>query len=299
VALKRRTAGGGRARGRGRGAALAVAGALVLVLRAMVRSSLVHWVLLAAAFWIAGGVAVRGLRRDPRFLADPAFRAARGEGPGGAPVITPALDRLRALGPINLFDPTLDARVRTALDEIPNVAAVTEVRRLWPSRYAVRLRLHRPVAVVVRGEASIPVTAGGVALPAAPYCDVTPRLPRIRGVRSAPPALGERWPDAGLADGLATIAQLGPHVRELATLRLTEVDVSQAHDARAGVVVLGAAGLRVRWGRPRRTVGENSVERKLAYLRVVADYPEQVRGREIDIRWSEPYFSPGPPAEQP
>jgi uncharacterized protein YbjT (DUF2867 family) len=83
------------------------------------------------------------------------------------------------------------------------------------------------------------------------------------------------------------------------TLRLTEVDVSQAHDARAGVVVLGAAGLRVRWGRPRRTVGENSVERKLAYLRVVADYPEQVRGREIDIRWSEPYFSPGPPAEQP
>ncbi|MHC4970809.1 MAG: cell division protein FtsQ/DivIB [Planctomycetota bacterium] len=256
------------------------------------------WLLLGCGLlWTGGRWTVRSLAKDPRFLARPDAIATGGPAWGGEAVVQPVLQRLRALGPVNLFDPNFDGRIRSALGEVPGVARIGRVRRDWPRRYAVDLRFHRPVAIVRDGSwrvkrrhYGLPVTAEGVALPAEPYVQATAGLLTIEGVDENPPALGRAWASEALADGLATVAQLTPHLGRLAPLGISTVDVTEARDARRGVLLRGADGTTVRWGRPRARVGENSVAEKVAYLVTAAGHLERVRGFEIDVRYGSLYL---------
>jgi len=251
------------------------------------------WVVVAGALlWLVVTVALRGLADDPRFLATPSFSNVRGPAWGGDQVILPALERLEALGPINLFDRRIEDRIRGALHEVPGVAAGGEVRRHWPNRYSVSFRVHRPVAVVETGDRAIPVTHAGVALPEAPYDRATLGLLRIRGVEIPPPPLGARWRSEALLDGLATVRQLARRRRAVEALRLRWIDVSGAHDRRTGVIVGGDENLLVFWGSPRRKLGENSVEKKLDYLRFTARNLAWARDHEIDMRFDTIWRSP-------
>ena len=56
-----------------------------------------------------------------------------------------------------------------------------------------------------------------------------------------------------LAAGLTTVAQLSPHLDELAPLELACVEVSEAEVARSGVYLYGGEGISIRWGRPLQT----------------------------------------------
>ncbi len=253
------------------------------------------WALVTvAALWLIVTVAVRGLKQDPRFLATPSFSNARGPAWGGVQVVVPALERLEALGPINLFDPQLVRKIRAALREVPGVAGVDDVRRHWPNRYSVAFRVHRPVAVVEIEGHHIPVTRKGVVLPAAPYDRATRGLFRIHGVRTPPPALGERWESEALFDALATVRQLARHRTEFEALRLRWIDVSEAHDRRQGVLLGGDENLTARWGAPREHLGENMVPKKLEYLRLVSRNLAWARGHEIELRFGSLYRRPLP-----
>mgnify|MGYP006908241324 CR=1 FL=1 len=241
------------------------------------------WMLLAAGvLWCASDRVRNVLVRDPRFMADPARLRLGGPSPE---VVEPVERRLRALGRLSLFDPRFEEKLRGALEEVPVVASVESVRRKWPNRYSVALRYHRPAAVVVEGEHAVPVTAAGLALPLEPYRASLAGLPRIEGVDRAPPRPGRPWHSESLKDALATVAQLSAHRDELAALGLAVIDVRGAGDPLQGVVLRGRDGIVVRWGRPRATVGENPVSRKVAYLRIAARHIEQVRGQEIDVRY--------------
>jgi hypothetical protein len=228
---------------------------------------------------------MRQLARDPRFLAMPQEVAIEPPAWGGEEVVRPLRRQLKQLGPINLFDPTFARRVRRAVAVWPGVRSVEEVRRHWPDRYSIRFTLRRPAAVV----ASVPVTWERVALPAAPYRRAVRGLLAIRGVDGQAPAPGLVWHSERLADGLAALAQVRPYLPALNRLGIRAIDVSQADDALGGVLLLGGDGIVVRWGRPRATVGENSVETKIGYLREAARYVEQVRGMEIDVRFNAIY----------
>lgn len=249
------------------------------------------WLLLGCGLlWTGGRWTVRSLARDPRFLARPERIMAGGPAWGGEAVVRPVLDRLQALGPINLFDPRFESRIRTALAEVPGVARIGRVRRDWPRRYTVDVRFHRPVAVARCGACRLPVTAAGVVLPPEPYVQATGGLLTIDGLEADPPAPGRPWRSEALADGLATVAQLTPHLDRLAPLGLAVVDVAGARVPRRGVLLRGADGTTVRWGRPRARVGENSVARKVGYLETAARHLEQVRGLQIDVRFGSPYL---------
>jgi hypothetical protein len=239
--------------------------------------------------WSLTRIALRGLSKDPRFDARPDRIHAEGPAWGGPGLLDPVLDRLEDLGTINLFDPRFEERIRDALLDLPCVASVNAIQKRWPSRYGVDVILRRPVAVVLEGERRIPVTGGGVVLPAGPYAHASRGLLEIRGVPQAPPRPGHVWQSAELASGLETVAQLSPHLDELAPLELACVDVTGAGTARTGVYLYGGEGITVRWGRPLRTVGENPVERKLLFLKITAGQVDRVRGLETDVRFSKLY----------
>ena len=255
------------------------------VIRAVLLSW-VPWVVLGAAgLWSLTGIAMRGLARDPRFDARP-VTVVNGPVWGGTEAVAPIAARLKALGPLNLFDPAFEERIRGALGEVPGVAGVDSIRRLWPRRYAVDFTLRRPVAVV--GET--PVTADAVVLPVLPYARAVRGLFVIEGLDQTPPPPGARWESELLSDAIATLLQLGPFLDDVARLGIHAIDVSEADDPRRGVVLLGADGIRVRWGRPRAAIGENPVERKIAFLRIAAASVERVRGMEVDVRYRDLYL---------
>jgi hypothetical protein len=257
------------------------------------------WCLLGLALIVWGSrAAARSLARDSRFFARPALQGATGPAWGGREVLEPVLARLDELGPVNLFDPDFESRIENALVELPGIARVDEIRRLWPNRYAVSCTLRRPCAVVRHGERLLPVTAQRVVLPLEPYLHAVRKLPVIMGLEGREaPAPGTAWESERLADGIATVAQLAPHAITLAPLGIHTVDVSEADDPRMGVVLRGADDIVVRWGRPRAKVGENSVGRKLSFIQMAAERIDQVRGYEIDVRWGAPYLRPRAPQE--
>jgi len=255
----------------------------------LLRSRTVWLIAGALCVFALGNLARRGLARDPRFLAKPVFAGARVPAWSGREVLDPVLLRLEAMGPISLLDLDFEQRVRATVAGAPHVAAVTKVRRLWPNRYAIDLVFHRPVAVVERDGVRYPVTHDGVVLPAEPYAHAAARLFPIRGIFGPMPPVGERWRNRALHAGIATLRQISPYLDELRPLRIVAIDVSQAHDARLGVVLRTAHGVPIRWGRPLATVGENSVGQKIRFLRAAMADIKRLEGYEIDPRWDDPY----------
>jgi hypothetical protein len=246
------------------------------------------WALVALAFLSSLlSLARRGLAKDPRFLARPVLEG-RGPAWGGDELLRPVLANLEALGPVNLFDPRFEARVRAAVEAFPGVAAVGAVRRLWPDRYAVDFAFERPLVVVFQEGRGTPVTAGGRVLPAFPYARASRGLFTVTGVDSSAPPDGARWRSPLLRAGIDALQQIAPYLPELGALGLDRIDVSTADDPRRGVVFYGEDGTAVRWGRP-RSVGENAVEQKALFLRAAAARVSRVRGVEIDVRYDDLY----------
>ena len=269
--------------------------ALRAVLRAFLSSRLL-WIALAC--WLLSVAARRAqesLAQDPRFLARPIGLDARGPAWGSDEVLKPVRDRLLRLGPLNLFDPRFEAKVRAALAEVPGVASVRDVRRHWPDRYGVSLRLYRPVAVVLWRDRPVPVTGKGVALPHEPYARACEGLLTITGVPEPPPKPGEAWRSEALGDGLATLFQVVPSIERLRPLLLDRIDVACARNPRRGVVLRGEAQVDVLWGRPLAPVGENPVAKKVSLLEIAAASAEALRGQTVDVRFNAILLRQSPP----
>lgn len=230
-------------------------------------------------------MAMRQLARDPRFLALPHEVTIAAPRWGGEDVVLPVRQRLKDLGPINLFAAGFVRRVRDAVQSLPGVKSVDDVRRHWPDRYSVTFTLYRPAAVA----SDTPVTWDRVVLERQPYARAARGLLRIVGVDGDPPDPGTVWNNPRLENGLAALAQIAPHLAELNRLGIGTIDVSGADEPLKGVLLRGREGILVRWGRPLARVGENPVEQKIGYLREAARYVEQVRGMEIDVRFDTIY----------
>ncbi len=266
-----------------------------MAVRAVLTSRLVWIALSCGLLWVAARRAQEGLARDPRFLALPQGLDARGPAWGGDEVLKPVRDRLLRLGPLNLFDPRFEEKIRAALAEVPGVACVHDVRRHWPDRYGVSFRIYRPVAVVMWKGRMVPVTGKGVVLPYEPYARASEPLLRITGVKEPPPKPGEPWRSEALDDGLATLFQIGPYLDKLRPLLLDTIDVAAAKQPRRGVALRGAAKVEVLWGRPRAPVGENAVGKKASLLEIAASSAEALRGQTVDVRFNAILLRQSPP----
>lgn len=262
------------------------------VVRRMLDSRLV-WFLAGIVFVGAiAGMAQRQLRKDPRFIARPVFAGARMPAWADRDLMTPVRDRIEALGPISLLDPDFEERVRHALADCPVLAEVRAVRRHWPHSYSLRVVFRRPCAVVAQGDRRIPVTVDAIRLPEEPYdCR---RLFAITGVPGPLPEPGETIESDALLDGIATLRQIAPHLDALRGLGIRSIDVSEAAQARGGVVLRTACGIPVRWGRPRVTIGENPVARKIDFLLAAQHDLAALEGYVIDVRYDQPYVRESP-----
>jgi len=258
------------------------------LMRGLARSRIAGLALLLGIAWAGGRAAVGALAKDPRFLARPDWPRVRGPAWAGRESVAPVVDRLRRLGPINLFDPDGAGKVRRALLELPDVARVGVFEKLWPARYAVHFTLRRPAAVVTQGRREIPVTITARVLSLAPNRRTLRGLLRVAGIGGAAPAPGAVWSVPALLDALATVRQLAAHRRVAASLGLHTIDVAGSGDPLRGVVLRGRDGLAILWGRPRALVGENPVETKIAFLRIAAKKLDLIRGREFDVRFQTP-----------
>ncbi len=246
------------------------------------------WACAAGLVCLGGArLVARELARDRRFLARPVRLEARAPAWADRAVVDPVLARLKAIGAINLFHPGFERIVRDTVAREPAVASVGQVRRHWPRGYSVSFSLRRPYAVVLHAGRRIPVTREGIALPIASYQEISRDLWTILGIDSPAPHPGQAWKDARVEAAILAIVQIAPFLGQLTPLGLEGVDAGQAADPLQGVVLLGADGLRVRWGRPGATVGENSADRKAAFLRLVAGDPQRARGFEVDVRFDE------------
>jgi hypothetical protein len=266
------------------------ADAVAAGVRAFLSSRLMWAILACGLLWVAARRAQEGLAKDPRFLARPVGLEAKGPAWGSDEILQPVRERLERLGPVNLFDPRFEEKVRGALADVPGIERVREVRRRWPDRYAVSFRLRQPVAVVMWKDRPIPVTGKGVVVPYEPYAKSCEGLMRIVGVAEPPPKPGEAWRSDALQDGLATLFQLGPHFDRFRPLLLARIDVAGAGNPRKGVVLRGDAEVDVIWGRPRAPVGENPVAKKANLLEIAARSAGVLRGQTIDVRFDAVYL---------
>jgi hypothetical protein len=269
--------------------------ALAAGLRAFLSSRLAWTALACGLLWVAARRAQEGLARDPRFLARPTGIEASASGSWTDEALRPVRDRLERLGPLNLFDPRFEEKVRAALAEVPGIARVHDVRRHWPDRYGVSFRLRQPVAVVMWKDRPFPVTGKGVVLPYEPYARACEGMMRIVGVPEPPPKPGETWRSDALADGLATLFQLGPHYDRFRPLLLARIDVAGSRNPLRGVVLKGESEVNVLWGRPRAPVGENPVPKKASLLEIAAQNAETLRGQTIDVRFNTVLLRQSPP----
>jgi len=254
--------------------------------RRLLVSRLFWLVIGAVGLYSLAGVARRGLMHDPRFIAAPDFRGARVPSWAGREMLDPVLLHLETMGPVSLLDLTFEERIRDALADCASVRSVTKVRRLWPQRYSVELVFHRPVAVVERDGALLPVTHDRVVLPVEPYGHASKGLYAIRGVNDAPPVEGAPWQSVALAEGIATLRQLAPHLERLRALEIEAIDVGDAVGPRGCVMLRTASGVPVRWGRPLAPVGENSVNQKVRFLCAAMRKLDRLEGYEIDVRYN-------------
>jgi hypothetical protein len=252
-------------------------------------------------FWLLAGIllvgsianmARRQLLKDPRFMARPIFAGARLPAWADRDLLTPVCDRIDALGPISLLDPDFDARVRGALAGCAVLERIDEVERHWPRSYSIRVVFRQPCAVVEQGDRRVPVTCDALRLPEEAYdCR---NLYVITGVPGPLPEPGEVIESDPLFDGIATLRQLAPHLASLRRIGIRSIDVSEAAQARGGVILRTDCGIPIRWGRPRVTIGENPVARKIAFLLAAQQNLAALEGYVIDVRYDQPYVRESP-----
>ncbi|MHC5037314.1 MAG: cell division protein FtsQ/DivIB, partial [Planctomycetota bacterium] len=137
---------------------------------------------------------------------------------------------------VNLFEPRLTAMIYDAYRESPWIEDICTVRKEFPNRLKIRIRLRTPLAAVPFGREYLLVDGHGVLLPRAfdqvPHFGFPLRV--VEGVCEAPPEPGRCWNSKALHAGLQVAAILSGSKKK-AFDRITRIDVSLVReDGNAG-----------------------------------------------------------------
>ncbi len=186
-------------------------------------------------------------------------------------------------------DPFDDAglqRAAQALANDPWVADVTQVRRT-PTGILVEASYRSPFAAVMARDGFHVIATDGTRL-AGPMrlTSVSPsNLPLLRGVTSAPPALGERWRDRELQAGIELVHLLAPQPYA-GQIVAYDVGRRDEHTGTPALVLITDEG-EVVWGRSPSdewAVTETSVDEKLQRLQWLAHNYRDLDGGGRRIR---------------
>jgi hypothetical protein len=194
-------------------------------------------------------------------------------------------------GHFSLLDEGILERIATAYRQCPWVESVEKIVKHDPRVNAdvppleVFLKFRRPIAFVEIRDGYCLVDDKGVRLPGAysePHLGATPLLV-ITGVTTPPPAVAQRWADAGLLAG-ARVAEALEVKRE--AFHLASVDVSNMDGRRnprdTEISLLTQNGTLIKWGKAptpdAALLQEMTPEEKVAYL----DYVYKKLNGQVD-----------------
>ena len=303
-------------RGKGGGGVPRALGAAAWLLRVTVPLLLkgpVLFLLVVAAYFLMLDRFAAAARRDPRFvvrgeavrcLSRPAWLAPSerltsavvGEIAGAVYARHPAL---------YIFDDSLEREMRADPASFsPWIEGVESFERVYPSRFRVRLRLRRPVALFRYRRRAWFIDGKGVVV--APLSDldqgrIAVGVPEITRFGSARPVIcGRRAANPGLVEGAAV-------AREIAVLRaldlppeaqVTEIDVSRYEEGKPfrpdAVVLYTRGGVPILWGRSARHLEFRGIDpspgKKAMNLKRVLEKRPGLRGvLEVNLTQERPY----------
>ncbi len=161
----------------------------------------------------------------------------------------------------NIFDKDLPRTVYEACRKLYWVESVESVKKAYPNRLELKLKLREPVAYVRhRGDRYL-TDSRGTRLPNLYYRHVPgqPDKLDIKGLEGDPPEEGETWEDLeALLDGITTARDIaGSDICRKA--EITTIDVSnlggRKKPTESRIVLITAAQTRIYWGRSSRNPG--------------------------------------------
>ncbi len=216
--------------------------------------------------------------------------------------------RVRELPAMNADDAASPDALRGALEELPFVAEVGDVRVLWPDGVRAELRWREPAACVRTGDGFAVVSVEGVVLPGEWSAPPPRRFGHLPVLAGAAAERAELESGAWLAspcweDGLSVARALARNLAADDWIRLGRIviDAREARDASVenpGVVLWLEGGRRAHFGRSPNhgEPGELPVERKCASLaralRLLDDGPSRLDWELVDLRWDQPELLP-------
>jgi hypothetical protein len=287
----------GAARSAGRGIRTAAA----FVARPVVVKGAVS-VGILAGFCAGLGAAEKQLKDLPGFRVEPQCLKIREMPPWLAADWTESIPDPFVGGPKNLFEPGLTSRVRAAYEASPWIESVCSVRKEFPDRLRVRLRVRTPLAAVPWDGKLLLVDGHGVRLPKA-YTSVPDfgfPLRVLDGVKTPPPPPGRVWASAPLKAGLAVAAVLTGSGRKPLD-RIARIDVSRvrpgATPGRTEIVLYAAeGGGPIEWGCAAQDLRfglEIPVEQKIANLELLLKTcPDMRKLRYALVQFDETTYLP-------
>jgi hypothetical protein len=222
----------------------------------------------------------------PAYVVDPGF--ARVLAP--APWLTREdLDSIREDSGLvgrrySFFTPGLADRFREGYAASPWVKSVTGVRLVYPNRVDVGLVVRRPVTGVPSGGRLVLVDASGIRLPGSrqgPPEGLAGTFYPLAGVSGPPPKAGEVW-SGQVYEGVAVALSLADAPAGLLDdAGVVAVDVTNVGGrttlAEPEVVLLTRAGVRIEWGRSKRsplaTLDPSDEDKFLRLSQALVAYP--------------------------
>ncbi|MHC4598411.1 MAG: cell division protein FtsQ/DivIB [Planctomycetota bacterium] len=247
---------------------------------------------------IKGAEAHLGTLKD--FQVDPACMTIREMPPWLDPDWTETIrNPFEGRESVNLFEPQLATMIHDAYRESPWIEDIGCVRKEFPNRLRIRLRIRTPLAAVPYGEQYLLVDGHGVLLPRA--FEKVPGfgfpLRTVEGVTAGPPEAGRLWDSERLRAGLRVAAILTSQKKKVFD-RITRIDTSLVRsDGLAGrtEILLFAAegGGPIEWGSaPGRRQGvEITVTRKLENLeRLLTHFTDMRQIKYACVQFDKPVY---------
>ncbi|MBU0754354.1 MAG: hypothetical protein KJ645_04395 [Planctomycetes bacterium] len=206
-----------------------------------------------------------------------------------------------------IFDSDLEqALINHPSSFSPWIAGVESFERIYPSRYRVRLKLRRPVAIFSEDNRSFFIDESGVVITSVDHLDrgkITSSLPLITGYGHAAPIRdGCLTRNRSLLEGAAVAKEIEAlsGFDLTAELRISEIDVSQFGTGRPeGVTLFTGENVRILWGRSARNrefrgIDPSPEEKTSKLLEVLEKHPhfEGVRQVTLTFKGAQTTFTP-------
>jgi cell division septal protein FtsQ len=203
------------------------------------------------------------------------------------------LSKPLAEGVYSTTDPNLTAFLGRSCEANPWVRKVNAVRRAYPDRISVSLELRRPLCSVEARGGLYVLDKDAVRLPMAAPANPEQgtRLVAIKGVRSAPPAVGKPWDDEAIRGAISTLLALQANSQIASSVHIAAIDVSnyggRVNPRDSEIVLHTDANQEILWGRAptRRAFGELSVSEKLRSLERLLASSACPAGARLNIRF--------------